>query len=345
LHFVSVGVVFVGVFFAMRLHLTDVGGAVDTLSDNFSKTKNELKSISVAAAEKALGTGVAAWSIENRCRWVALSVVDPSIASIVANLAETESGTKSALRMMASAELYLKDSSTYTTSIKDCEVKAPESPSIQLYPWRETPEWSVLREALKKEAPTIVRAAKDAGVPARILVTMIVPEQLRFYTSEREVYKRYFEPLKVLGNETQFSLGVSGIKDDTGAQIESHLRDVSSPYYLGDVYQHLLDFTTEDKTGERFSRLTAKDHYYSYLYTGLFVHQVETQWQQFGFPITDRPEILATIFNLGFVKSVPKENPEVGGSLITLGEKQYTFGGLAFDFYYSGELADEFPLQ
>jgi hypothetical protein len=294
---------------------------------------------------KALGTGVASWSIENRCRWVALSVVDPSIASIVATLAETDAGTKNALRMMASAELYLKDSSTYTASIKDCQAKASEGSSVALYPWRETPEWSVLREALKKEAPAIVRASKEAGVPARKIVALIVPEQLRFYTSEREVYKRYFEPLKVLGNETQFSLGVSGIKDETGAQIEAHLLDVSSPYYLGDTYQHLLDFTTEDKTAERFTRLTAKDHYYSYLYTGLFVHQVETQWQQFGFPISTRPEILATLFNLGFGKSVPKENPEVGGSIITLGEKQYTFGGLAFDFYYSGELADEFPLQ
>jgi len=51
---------------------------------------------------------------------------------------------------------------------------------------------------------------------------------------------------------------------------------------------------------------------------------------------------LATLFNLGFAKSVPKAEPQVGGAEIEVGGQKYSFGGLAFQFYYSGELIDYF---
>jgi hypothetical protein len=93
----------------------------------------------------------------------------------------------------------------------------------------------------------------------------------------------------------------------------------------------------------RFLRLTdSKNHYYSYLYTALFIKQISAQWQREGFRIADRPEILATLFNLGFDKSVPKANPKVAGAEVTVGGETYTFGRLAYEFYYSGELIDTF---
>ena len=69
------------------------------------------------------------------------------------------------------------------------------------------------------------------------------------------------------------------------------------------------------------------------------------QWENSGYNINDRPEVLATLFNIGFYKSAPKENPEVGGSTITINDRDYTFGGLAYEFYYSGELSGFFPLR
>jgi hypothetical protein len=47
---------------------------------------------------------------------------------------------------------------------------------------------------------------------------------------------------------------------------------------------------------------------------------------------------------LGYEKSKPKKDPQVGGSLFVIGEKEYTFGGICFEFYYSGELQKEFPI-
>ena len=57
----------------------------------------------------------------------------------------------------------------------------------------------------------------------------------------------------------------------------------------------------------------------------------------------DKPEILATLFNIGFTHSKPKLNPEIGGAEITIGEYTYSFGRLAGEFYHSSKLADLFP--
>jgi hypothetical protein len=101
-----------------------------------------------------------------------------------------------------------------------------------------------------------------------------------------------------------------------------------------------------DTMNVRLQRLVQfKDHYYSYLYAALFVKQIKTQWEKAGFPIDDRPEILASLFNLGYQKSKPKKNPGVGGSVFKINESEYTFGSVAFEFYYSGELAELFPFE
>ena len=69
------------------------------------------------------------------------------------------------------------------------------------------------------------------------------------------------------------------------------------------------------------------------------------QWERAGYPIDDRPEIFASLFNLGFNKSKPKSNPEVGGSSFEVGNSIYSFGAVAFEFYYSGELQEVFPFK
>ena len=110
-----------------------------------------------------------------------------------------------------------------------------------------------------------------------------------------------------------------------------------------------MDFKGGDSTGvagERINRLTDyHNHFYSYMYAAIFLKQVKMQWQRAGFPIDNRPEILATLFNVGYPQSQPKKNPQVGGSTITIYEKPYSFGAIAYQFYYSGELYDIFPFE
>lgn len=209
--------------------------------------------------------------------------------------------------------------------------------------WRQSEEWQVLKTATAKDALLVNQVATLTDVSPRLLVAQLVVEQLRLFTSEREVYKQIFAPLKILGNQSQFSWGVVGLKEETAKQIERNLKDTNSPYYLGPRYEHLLDFSTANPDEERFTRVTARDHYYAYLYAALYLKQIQTQWQKAGFPISDRPEILSTLYNIGFNHSQPNQNPAVGGALIELGGEQYSFGGLAYEFYYSNELLNEFP--
>ena len=105
-------------------------------------------------------------------------------------------------------------------------------------------------------------------------------------------------------------------------------------------------FATNDPVTERYNRLVDyRNHLYSYIYTGCILHQTMLQWRRAGYDISDRPDILFTLFNVGFSQSVPKPNPVPGGSHIDVGDETYTFGALGFDFYYSGELSNVFPFQ
>jgi hypothetical protein len=158
------------------------------------------------------------------------------------------------------------------------------------------------------------------------------------------MYKKVIGPLKILSVESQFSLGVTGVKDFTAIAIEKNLKDTSSIYYLGKKYEDIITTQVNLGDSERFRLLTSyRNHYYQYVYPGLFLHQVKKQWERSGFDISNRPEILVTLYNVGFWMSKPNANPRVGGSRIVINNQEYTFGGIGFDFYYSGELAKEFP--
>jgi hypothetical protein len=219
-------------------------------------------------------------------------------------------------------------------------------------PWQDTQEWQVLSAAAVKDAPIINQAAAASGVPARLIVSDLIVEQLRLFFTERAFYKQFFTPLKILGSQTQFSWGVMGMKEATAIQVENNLKDPTSPYYPGPQYAHLLDFpitaTTTDASSsiseQRFARMTDQhNHYYNYLYAGLAIKELETQWQNAGFPIANRPDILATLYNIGFEHSTPNANPQIGGAAIVINNVTYSFGGLASQFYDSNLLTDVFP--
>lgn len=211
-------------------------------------------------------------------------------------------------------------------------------------PWQESEEWQVLEAAIRKDEQVIKDAARDAGVAPRLIVANLVAEQLRLFFTEREAYKQFFYPLKILGPQTQFSWGVMGMKEETAVVLERNLLDATSPYYLGPQYEDLLVFATDNVQGERFTRMTDQhNHYYSYLYAGLYLKQIEAQWRRAGFPIDGDVGVLSTLYNIGYERSVPKADPQIGGAGIEIAGTMYSFGGLASEFYYSDLLTDIFP--
>ncbi len=213
-----------------------------------------------------------------------------------------------------------------------------------VFPLAHSPEWIAFRIAVFKDKDIIEKVSKETGVPARILVALLVPEQMRLFNSDRALFKQVFDPLKILGSQSQFSWGIFGIKDDTAREIEKNLTDKNSPFYIGVKYEHLLDFKTNDVDQERFQRIIDEhNHIYSYLYTALYIAQINKQWATAGISINNRPEILATLFNLGFEKSIPNKNPKSGGASIDINGTTWSFGALAGAFYYSDEMIEIFP--
>ncbi|MDE1975578.1 MAG: hypothetical protein KGI49_03675, partial [Patescibacteria group bacterium] len=213
--------------------------------------------------------------------------------------------------------------------------------------WQDSEEWQTLKAAITKDASVIDRVSAETGVPSRMIVAPLVVEQLRLFYSDRELFKQIFAPLKILGDQTQFSWGVMGIKQETAKRIEDNLKDPQSPWYLGKDFEHMLDYNAttspSDIDSQRFARLTDEhDRYYSYLYGAIYIKELESQWQKAGFPIGDKPDIVATLYNVGFDNSKPKADPQSGGAEIDIGGMAYSFGSLAGSFYYSSELTGQF---
>jgi hypothetical protein len=253
-------------------------------------------------------------------------------------------------KMIFAAEMYLQENQEYKDEVQ-CYIKSKESEAKNpikgsVFEWMNISEWQDFKIACVKDKKLIDSVAELTGVESRLIVSCLVGEQIRLFNSNREAYKKWIGPLKILSVESQFSYGVTGIKIQTAIDIENKLKKPNSEFYLGSEYSHLLDFKSGNPSGERVKRLVDyKNHFYSYMYAAIFLKQMKIQWEKAGFPIDDRPEILATLFNVGFPQSKPKSNPRVGGSTIKIHDKPHSFGAIAFEFYYSGELIDEFPFK
>jgi len=212
--------------------------------------------------------------------------------------------------------------------------------------WNQTPEWTVVDGGLLKDQNIIAQVSTQTGVSKRMIAAVVVPEQIRFLTSDRELFKSYFEPLKILGSMSMFSLGVSGIKEQTATQIENYANDPSSPFYPGPDVAPLLAYSASSTShdAQLFNRLTdSKNHYYSYLYTAVYIKEVEAQWKAAGYDISQNPETVTTLFNIGFGDSHPNPTPMAGGAPITTGGVIYTYGALGAAFYHSNEEIAIFP--
>jgi hypothetical protein len=347
--FAVAGFVLVAGFFAVKWHWTDVKGIIDLNDREFLNTAAN-SAASGAAAEAS--SSFAAPELPFSCKLLSLAKYSPRDAGNIITAYRETGSVDLADNMFTSLAMAVATSSPLQGELTACDA-AGEAPILNVspsstseYAWVNTPDWQVLSAAVIKDAPVIARVSSETGVEPRLIVAQIVGEQMRIYNSERALFESAFAPLKILGSETQFSLGVTGIKEQTAEQVEQNLTASSSVYYPGPTYEHLLDFSTSDPTTERVERITDQhDHYYSYLYTALYLKEVMAQWSSAGFDISARPEILSTLYNLGFTSSHPNATPHTGGTAITINGQDYTFGSLGYEFYYSGELADVFPFS
>lgn len=343
--FAIIGFGLTGAYFAIYFRWTDEKGSVDKNSRVLQTSSKSYEKVIDSDSLKMYG-----YKIEAIQRISILNKYYPRNAQYVLHALENGDNIIEVLRMLDAIDLQLKENQAYKNEIIDYKKNKKQFGNKNLtasaFEWMNMPEWEIFKEAVAKDKKLIDSAAKVTGVEARLIVSCLVGEQIRLFNSDREAFKKWIGPLKILSVESKFSFGVTGIKEHTAQKIEGYLKDKNSVYYIGEQYENLLDFSTEDPTTERIDRLTSfRNHYYSYLYAAIFIKQVKVQWERSGFPLDNRPEILATLFNVGFPQSVPKKNPKVGGSTIVIKEKPYTFGMISYQFYYSGELYNLFPIQ
>lgn len=366
--FALAGFVLIAGFFAVKYHLTDLEGTVDPLTNDFQRlatntsTKTNTNTSLNANPNKSLATineliaglnTLRDQKIATLCNINNIGTLYPVNASKMFTQYSATHDDALAQKMVFAAQVQIKsngqtlpttcDSQNISESVLATQLASPKG--TNLYPWINDDEWTTISGAISKDKDAITQASSVANIDPRLVVSSLTVEQLRLFHSQRELYEKFFKPLTILGNATQTSLGVMGIKEATAKQIENHLKDASSPYYLGPSHEHDLDFSTKDPATERYNRLTDEhNHYYSYLYGALYLKEMMAQWLNAGFTIESRPEIVSTLFNVGFSQSKPNANPKVGGSTITIGDRKYSFGSLGFEFFFSGELVAEFPL-
>ncbi len=339
-------------YFAMKFNWTRESGMVDNNNRYFQEMHDKYNQ-----SFKIDSVSMAKHRFEVMNRILVLNEFYPKNAEYILSVYTKHQDERLALQMLDAVDIRLSKNRKYQAELKKMRARIRNSQKItglSVFNWMNIHEWQDFKIAVAKDKIYIDSVAKATGVEGRLIVACLVGEQIRLFNSNRESYKRYIGPLKVLALENNLSYGVTGIKENTAMRIEHHLKDSNSVFYLGKKYAHLLDYDTvhsyrnpsNDTMNLRLRRLVQfKNHYYSYMYAAVFLKQVKMQWERAGFPIDNRPEILASLFNLGFHRSIPKKNPAVGGATYDIHGAQYTFGSVAYEFYYSGELADIFPYE
>jgi hypothetical protein len=283
-----------------------------------------------------------------------LSHRHPMNAEIILSAYQKSKDVRIAARMLDAIQLLLKKDKYLQREFS--KINHYRSKQTQtLYPWAHSQAWKDFCKAVAHDKHAIDSVARMTGVEPRLLVMCLVGEQVRMFNSGREKFKQYVVPFSRLILPKNRGYGVTGILQHTALRIERTLFDEKSPFYAGGYFQNCINVndsfpegindTIESHKLKTIQRLIkGGDHYYSYLYTAFLIRQYQAQWEDAGFSLAYRPEIIGTLFNLGYEKSKPSAHPKVGGSDFMVANRMYTFGGLCYEFYYSGELQHLFPL-
>jgi hypothetical protein len=348
LHILSIFAIFLMLTaLAVKFKWTNEKGSVDVNNRYFSQLAqhygNDLKTkkINIAREESLLLQKIGL-----------LAKYNPVDAAKINNAYWQTKELSIAQRMFDAAALLLKDNALFQKELRKIKAKNNKK---SLFEFTNYTVWKTFCDAVRKDKAAIDSASRITGVESRMIVMCLVGEQVRMFNANRERFKQYVYPFSRVILPKNRGYGVTSILEHTALQIENNLINPKSQFYPGDYFYKCLNTTDaapglvidsikahQHKTIQRL--IMGGDHFYSYLYTAFLIRQYQAHWQREGQDLSFRPEIVGTLFNLGFHKSKPKKNPEVGGSSFTVGNKEYTFGGLCYEFYYSGEMLKDFPM-
>ena len=345
----ALGGFMVCLYIAVEFKLTNVDGAVDVKNRYFSEVADKYGDDLIKDGASNPKEEILVFQ-----KIGLIAKYRPANAKIIMEAYLADRNLVTANRMIDAFSLMLMDNPTFADELSKISTQN-EYNTESVYDWSNYTVWKQFSQALVKDKKAIDSVSRLTGVESRTIIVCVIAEQMRMFNSGREKFKEYVYPFTNLLLPTNRGYGVSGILEHTALRIERTLEEPKNEFYPGDYFRYVINLkdsfpdrvvdTIEAHKHKTIQRLIqGGDHYYSYLYTALLLRQYYTQWENAGFSIANRPEVLGTLFNLGYQKSKPKKDPQVGGSNFIIGEKEYTFGGICFEFYYSGELQKEFPI-
>jgi hypothetical protein len=332
---------------AVKFKWTNNSGAIDENNRYFSemaeKYDDELKKDSIDIEAK---------EFEFFQKLAIVAKYKPTDAKHISSVYYSSKNPIVGLRMIDAFSIMMKNNRKFHRELK--KIKKGKDP-LSIYQWSNYQVWKDFCQTVRNDRHSIDSVSRLTGVESRLIVMCLVGEQIRMFNSGREKFKKYVLPFNRIILPTNRGYGVTGILEHTALRIENTVFNKKSEFYAGDYFQNcinvndsfpeLVNDTIRAHKHKTIQRLIKRgDHYYSYLYTAFLLRQYQAHWERNGYSLENRPEILGSLFNLGYEKSKPKKNPEVGGSTFNVGGKDYTFGGLCFEFYYSGQLQDLFPI-
>lgn len=197
-----------------------------------------------------------------------------------------------------------------------------------VFEWSRTEAWDSTMSALRADLPVILQAAREMELSPRLVALPALCEQLRRAESFRDRYKRMFGQFIPTGTQ---SMGVTGVKPETVRRLSK---------WCEPRFRHLVDSIPDEEIARR---LQSGNHLWAYRYAALCLRSIRAQWAEAGVDLSQRPEILMTIYNLGMNKCPPRPNPQAGGAIFTLDDVEYTFGSFSWEFYWSGRAYPELP--
>ena len=118
------------------------------------------------------------------------------------------------------------------------------------------------------------------------------------------------------------SLGIGGIKLSTARRIAKDAK----LYGYGDIFGSYDDTT--------LTTMLTTDDYRQGIYPSYLVKNIITRWQLSGYDISHNPGVVGTLYNMGNITvKAPHDTPQIGGSVIPIGQHKYVYGGISMGLY------------
>jgi hypothetical protein len=183
-------------------------------------------------------------------------------------------------------------------------------------------------EILKNHSPIIISTSETFNISSRLLASVIYADRRMNYNLLDNALDK---SIAMKGRDN--SIGIAQVKVSTANWIERQIHNPNSAYYLGEEFERLIpNFSSREETINNLS-----DSVLNLTYASAYISMIIKRWKNSGFDISDKIEIVATLYNLGSMKRngaerLPHNNPSPN-----------EYGIAALYFYESDLLISVFP--